>query len=183
MNRIVIIFTAIIFFTLTGFNYKAQNTEWIIVSSSVSFNIKNSVFTVYGKFGAVTGSIIFDAAKSYSNSIDVSLDSKSIDTDNTIRDRHLKKKEYFDVDTYPRIKMKALLFNKEKDGTFKGYFTLTLKNKTRDVVIPFTFTEIGDKGEFKGKFTINRLDYDVGESSMILADNLTITIKVNVEKK
>jgi len=182
MNRILKIL-AIVVLTLAGFASKSQNTEWSIVSSTVTFKIKNAGFTVDGKLGAVTGKIVFDAAKSYSNNIDVSIDSKSLNTNNSSRDGHLKKKEYFDVQTYPLINMKANLFGKEKDGTFKGYFKLSLKNTTKDLVIPFSFIETAGKATFKGIFTINRLDYGIGESSMILSDNTTITIQVNVVKK
>jgi len=183
MNKLVSILAVTILLTFTGFNYNAQNTEWKIVTSSVSFKIKNAGFTTDGKFGALTGTIIFDAAKSYSNSIDVSVDSKAINTGNGTRDVHLKKKEYFDIDTYPKINMKGASFAKAKDGTFKGYFKLTLKGKTKDVVVPFSFTEKDGKGLFKGAFTIDRLDYGVGENSMVLSDNATITIEVNVIKK
>ncbi len=182
MNRLLLII-CIAFLTLTGFTYQPQNTEWTIVSSTVSFKIKNAGFTIDGKFGVVTGTILFDAVKSYSNSIEATIDSKSVNTGNDTRDEHLKKKEYFDVDTYPKINMKATLFGKEKDGTYKGYFKLTLKNTTKDVVVPFSFTETDGKGVFKGMFTINRLDYGIGESSMILSDNTTITMEINVVKK
>jgi len=182
MNRsLIILFTTIL--TFTSFKFKAQNTEWTIVSSSVSFKIKNAGFTVDGKFGALTGTIIFDAAKSYSNSIDISIDSKLINTGNGTRDGHLKKKDYFDTDTYPKINMKGTSFAKQKDGTFKGFFKLTLKNKTMDVPVPFSFKESDGKGVFKGAFTVNRLDYGVGENSMVLSDNATITVEVNVVKK
>ncbi|MBA2610765.1 MAG: YceI family protein [Bacteroidetes bacterium] len=183
MNKLVSILAVTILFTLTGSKYSAQNTEWTIESSSVSFKIKNAGFTIDGKFGVLTGTIIFDAVKSYSNSIDVFIDSKSINTGNGTRDGHLKKKEYFDVDAYPKINIKGSCFAKEKDGTFKGYFKLTLKGKSKDVVVPFSFTEKDGKGIFKGAFTINRLDYGVGENSMVLSDNATITIEVNVIKK
>ncbi len=179
----VLLSAFISYFLLLGFTGKSQNTEWTIVSSNVSFKIKNAGFTIDGKFGAVNGTVIFEAAKSYSNSIDVTIDSKSVNTDNGTRDGHLKKKDYFDVDTYPKINMKASLFAKEKDGSFKGYFKLTLKNKTKDVVVPFSFTENNGKGLFKGTYIINRLDYGVGENSMILSDNATITIEMSVIKK
>ncbi len=182
MNRLVIII-GIVFFTLIGFTFRAQNNEWTQVSSTVSFKIKNAGFAIDGKFGVVTGTIFFDAAKNYSNSIDASIDSKSINTGNGKRDGHLKKKEYFDVDSYGKINMKATLFSKEKDGGYKGYFKLTLKNKTKDVLLPFSFNEADGKGVFKSVFTINRLDYGVGESSMILSDNATITMEINVVKK
>lgn len=72
---------------------------------------------------------------------------------------------------------------KKTDGSFRGYFKLTMKGKTKDVLVPFTFTEKGGKAMLKGTFTINRLDYGIGESSIILSDNAIIAIEVNAIKK
>ena len=127
--------------------------------------------------------IIFDASKGFGNSIDATIDAKSINTGNGTRDGHLKKVDYFDVVGFPTINMKAALFGKEVDGSFRGYFKLTMKGKTKDVLIPFTFTEKDGKATLKGTFTINRLDFGVGESSMILSNNATVTIEVNATKK
>ncbi len=168
---------------VSGFKLHAQNTEWTIISSSVTFKIKNAGFTIGGSFGNMKAKILFDAAKSYSNSIEATIDTKTINTDNSTRDGHLKKEEYFDATKYPVITLKANLFAKDPNGSFRGFFKLTIKNTTKDIVIPFTFTEKDGKGVFKGSFTINRLDYGVGTSSMILSDNVAVTVEANVSKK
>ncbi len=161
----------------------AQNTEWSVVTSTVTFKIKNAGFTVDGTFGGLKAKIMFDASKSFSNTIEASVEAKTLNTGSTGRDNHLKKEEYFGVDKHPTILLTASTFAKQPDGSFKGYFKLTVKNTTKDVLIPFTFTEKDGKGKFLGKFTIDRRDYGVGESSMILSDNVTILIDANVIKK
>ncbi|MBC7413150.1 MAG: YceI family protein [Bacteroidia bacterium] len=169
--------------TLITLSAQAQNTEWSITKSSVKFKIKNAGFNVDGSLGSLTGVIKFEETKTIGNNIDVTIDSKTLSTNNNKRDEHLRKAEYFDVAKYPKINMKAVLFTKEKDGTYKGFFKLILKDKTKDVVIPFTFKSTGITGIFKGTFTINRLDYGVGESSFILNDFATIIIELIVIKK
>lgn len=178
-----LIITSLFFFLLTAINGLAQNTEWTIASSTTSFKIKNAGFTVDGKFGPASGKIIFDDSKSSGNSIDVSIDSKTINTGNNTRDGHLKKDEYFDAEKFSKIVMKAVLFTKEANGTYKGFFKLTLKGKTKDIMVPFSFSQKDGKGKFKGSFTINRLDFGVGENSMVLSDNAIITIELNAIKK
>jgi polyisoprenoid-binding protein YceI len=180
--KFILFFTSVFFLALTSFTSNSQTSDWTITSSSVTFKIKNAGFTVDGKFGAVTGNISFDPNKT-TNLIEASIDAKSINTGNDTRDGHLKKKEYFDVATYTKISMKATSFSKEKDGTIKGYFKLTLKNKTSDIVVPISFTESNGKGQFKATFTINRLNYGIGKSSWILSDDATILIEANVVKK
>jgi polyisoprenoid-binding protein YceI len=183
MKRILKLIIILCGFALCSFYQKADNQEWMVTSSAVTFKIKNAGFTVDGKFGTVTAKIQFDPSKSYNNSIEATVNAASINTGNSSRDGHLKKKDYFDVEKYPTITLKATTFSKESNGGFKGFFKLSIKDKTKDVVIPFTFTENADKSAFKGSFKINRLDFGVGEKSMILSDNATIEITVNVIKK
>ncbi len=162
---------------------KSQNTEWQIASSSIKFKVKNAGFNVTGSFTGLTGKINFDAAKSYGNVIDVSIDSKSINTDNNSRDGHLKKEEYFNCEKFPKITMKSNVFSIEKDGKLKGYFKLTLKDKSKEFFIPFLFTEKDGKGIFSADFSINRLDYAVGKSSLMLSDNVNLIVEIVVVKK
>jgi polyisoprenoid-binding protein YceI len=48
----------------------AQNQAWTIISSNVTFKIKNAGFTVNGTFEGLTGNIIFDSAKTSGNKIE-----------------------------------------------------------------------------------------------------------------
>jgi polyisoprenoid-binding protein YceI len=61
-------------------------------------------------------------------------------------------------------------------------FDLTIKNKTKSVKVPFTFTESGNEGTFKGDFTIDRTEFGVGEASRLLSSDAKISIKLNVKK-
>ena len=166
-------------FSVTAF---AQNAEWRIISSTVNFKIKNAGFSVNGKFGPVKGKINFDRTSLTGNFIDVTIDAGLIDTDNKTRDKHLKKEDYFFIEKYPSIKMKATLFSKENDGTYKGFFKLTIKDQIKDVIVPFTFKEANGKANFTGSFQIDRLDYKVGSSSFLLSNAVLLNINVDVEK-
>ena len=172
--------TLCMFLVLVGF---AQNQQWAVVSSNVTFKIKNAGFTVDGKFGSVTGSIQFDATKTSSNKIEASIDANTIDTDNSTRNGHLKKEEYFYVDKFPKISISTTTITKETNGQFKGLFTLSIKGISKVVPVLFTVTEQQGKTKFVGSFTINRLDYTVGSSSFILSDDVTINIDVTCVKK
>ena len=183
MKKIRSIIFGVLCVFMLAHNSFSQNTEWTVNSATVKFKIKNAGFIVDGAFTGLTAKISFDETKSYGNFIEATVDSKSINTGNGSRDGHLKKAEYFDVEKYPKITMKATVFSKEKDGTYKGYFKITMKDKSKDLFVPFTFSEKDGKTNFKGSFTINRLDFTVGESSMILSNNVTLFLEVNAIKK
>ncbi|HXU26622.1 MAG TPA: YceI family protein [Bacteroidia bacterium] len=172
--------TLFLLLVLVGFT---QNQQWTIVSSNITFKIKNAGFTVNGKFGNATGSIQFDATKVSGNKIEANIDANTINTDNSTRDGHLKKEEYFSADKFPKINMSTTTITKETNGQFKGLFILTIKGISKIVPVLFTVTEQESKAKFAGSFTINRLDYTVGSSSFILSDNVTINIDITCVKK
>jgi len=175
-------FLSIIFISLTLIGI-AQSQPWSVVSSNITFKIKNAGFTVNGKFSGLTATIQFDVVKNIGNKIEANIDANTVNTDNSARDTHLKKEEYFSVDKFPKINMIASSLTKEAEAKYKGLFNLTIKGVSKIVPITFTFTEGVGKAKFIGSFTINRLDFQVGSSSLILSDNVTINIEINCTKK
>lgn len=167
----------------SGFRPVNAPKESTVKSSSVKFKIKNAGFTVEGALGDLKAKIQFDAAELGSSSIDATVSTKTINTGNGTRDGHLRAEKYFDAGKYPLISLKSNSFTKQGNDGYIGRFRLTIKKITKDVAIPFTYTENNGSGSFKGSFTINRQDYGIGSSSMIMADNVTIMIEVNTTKR
>ncbi len=164
---------------VTGF---AQNQLWNVTNYAVTFKIKNAGLTVDGSFKGLDATINFDAAKGFGNKIEASIDVQTINTSINARDNHLKKEEYFNAGKFPKITMKATSFSKEADGKFKGFFTLTIKGTSNTVPVTFSFTETDGKAKLTGSFKINRLDYKVGDSSWVLANDVTVNIAIDVTK-
>jgi polyisoprenoid-binding protein YceI len=156
--------------------------QWKAKDAAVTFKIKNAGFTVDGKFGMVTANVAFDTENFAKGTIEASLEAKTINTDNETRDNHLRKPEYFDVTKFPQISIKSKKIAKLAGNNYEGVFDLMLKGVSKEVKIPFSYTESGASASFKGEFTINRLDFGVGKSSWILSDNATIKIVLNVNQ-
>jgi polyisoprenoid-binding protein YceI len=179
MKKAILLFL-IISLSLSG---KAQNQTWNIVSSTISFKIKNAGFTVNGSFKGLDGTIEFDPAKNTGNKIEVSIDAKTIETGINLRDEHLRKEDYFSADKFPKISMRANAFTKTADGKFSALFTLSLKGTSTTLPLLFSFSGQDGKAIFTGTFKINRLDYHIGSSSIIMSDDVTISIELNCLKK
>ncbi len=160
--------------------YVVSAIPWKVKSSAITFKIKNAGMTVDGSFTGLEADINFNPLKPEEASIKASVNSKSVNTGNNMRDEHLSKPEYFDVAKFPKITLQSSKIEKTGPITYKGTFKLTVKNVTKEVIIPFTFMKIPEKTEFKGSFSINRKDYGVGESSMTLSDNATISLDIIV---
>ena len=78
--------------------------------------------------------------------------------------------------------MKSVSIKHNNGSNYTGTFNLTIKDKTNQVQIPFTYSENGNTANFKGSFKIKRSDYGVGGKSMVMSDDVTISIDVSTSK-
>lgn len=159
---------------------RAQQYKPTDQGSAIDFQIKNFGFNTNGSFSGLDGTISWDAKDPAKAAFDVSIGSATINTDNNMRDDHLRKDTYFDVTKYPRIRMVSTSISKKGDHyTFHG--KLTIKSTTKDVEFPFIATPMGEDYIFKGEFTINRKDFGVGGSSPI-SNDLKVSLTVLAKK-
>jgi polyisoprenoid-binding protein YceI len=145
--------------------------------SSVHFSIRNFGFKVGGTLDAPDGDMLFspgDLSKSYFH---VTIKSASVNTDNNSRDEHLRESDYFDVKNYPVISFVSDNIRATGTNGFEAIGRLTIKNKNKEIRLPFTAEKKGNGWLFTGSFTMNRRDYDVGGSST-LSNDLSVDIKV-----
>lgn len=159
---------------------RAQN--WEVKSAAVAFRIKNAGLTVKGAFGGFKGTINFSPASLATAELRGSVDATAISTGITMRDNHLKKDEYFDIEKYPQITMVSRKIVKTDKG-YSGLFDIKIKGVTKQATIPFTFVENGKTATLNATFDINRLDYGVGGKSFVMSNTATVTIDLSVEKK
>lgn len=159
----------------------AQN--WKPVTAGVNFKMKMLGTSVNGNFKGFSGILKFDANDLANSSLTGTVDASTVDTDNNLRNRHIREKEeFFNVVKYPKVKMKTTKIEKEGNN-YVGYFDLTMKETTKNVKIPFIFKQEGDKATFQGSTVINRRDWKVGGGTFGMGDNVTFTITVNVVKE
>ena len=154
--------------------------NWKLISSAVTFKIKHAGLVVNGSLAGTQTDINFDPANPIQSSIVAFLETGTIETGIALRNKHLRKEQYLHVDKYPRITMRSTKIEKTGTRTYLGYFDLTIKETTKNILVPFTFTENASGGDFKGQFTINRLEYKVGESSWLMDNEVQIFIQLNV---
>ncbi|HEX2606063.1 MAG TPA: YceI family protein [Flavisolibacter sp.] len=177
------VYILIIAFSLSlSVNTKAQQLTPVDKESKVSFSIKNFGIATGGTFKGLQGRINFSPANLTMASIDVSVDASSVDTDVDSRDNHLRKEEYFNVAKYPRLSFVSTKIEKSgNSNTYKVYGKLTIKGTTKDINFPFTATPQANGYVFSGDFKVNRRDFNVGGSSFVLGDNVTISLQVSAK--
>jgi polyisoprenoid-binding protein YceI len=162
---------------VVGQQYKATDE-----GSSIKFRIKNFGLETGGSFTGLDGTISFDPNDLTKDSIDLSVDAGTINTDNNMRDNHLKKEDYFDVQNYPRIRFVSTRVTVDNNAHFTVTGKLTIKNTTQEISIPFTATPKNEGYIFTGEFRINRKDFKVGGSSTI-SNGLTVQFSIFAKKQ
>lgn len=170
-------FFALIALTLTISVAHAQ-TKHMLTKATVEFKLKNMGFNTGGVIEKVEADINFSKDKPEASTITATADANSINTDNDMRDGHLKKPEYFDVAKYPKITMKSVSFKSKGGNNFIGVFNVTIKDKTKALEVPFTYVGTGNTADFKGTFKLNRLDFGVGGKSAMMGDEITVELNI-----
>lgn len=150
--------------------------------SVVQFSIKNFGISVSGTLTGLEGIILFDPAHPEQASFNVSIPSASVNTDNELRDSHLKNETYFDAVHYPLITFVSTRVTSGQHGLLNAFGNLTIKNHTREVLLPFTVVTTGNGYLFTGQFSINRKDFGIGGTS-IIGDSATIHLSVYASNK
>ncbi|MDB5131268.1 MAG: hypothetical protein JWR02_1017 [Mucilaginibacter sp.] len=152
-----------------------------VTRSSITFRIKNLGINTTGTISGLQADIRFNPANLSSSSIEASVDANTINTDNPDRDDHLKSDAFFDTAHYPKITMKSVSLKHRSGNNYTGQFNLTIKGRVKTVEIPFSCVQKGNAMAFKSSFKLNRLDFGVGENSMILSNDVTVNIDAELE--
>lgn len=178
MKKITVLLAAIVLVT----GVYAQQYAPVTESSTVGFAIKNLGFNVHGSFSGLKGRISFDPAHPEHSSFDMVLDANTVNTDNNMRDNHLRSEDFFDVKNYPQITFVSTKVAKgSKAGTFFMEGNLTIKKISQPISFPFTVTPTNDGYRMEGEFETKRKPFTVGKSSTI-SDKLTVSLNVLARK-
>ena len=126
-------------------------TKWAIdpTHSEVQFKIKHLVIsTVTGSFKSFQGTMQSEGDSFDNAQVEFALEVDSIDTNQEMRDGHLKGEEFFDAAKYPTIKFESTSFVKESGDTYKLTGNLTMKDVTKPVTLDVEYG--GQAADFYG---------------------------------
>lgn len=191
MKKIFILFLSVLAFTFS----QGQSWDVDFAHSSVNFSVNHFFTPVTGKFNTFSGNLSFDVENPVNSVVDFTAEVASVSTQEEKRDKHLQSGDFFDAKKFPTMKFVANKVEKTGDKTYKAYGKLTIKDVTKDVVIPFVVLGIGDhpmkKGNemigIKSEFTLNRNDYGVGTGSwaatMVVGDEVDVKIIFEASRK
>jgi len=132
--------------------------------ANVEFAVRHlMISTVKGRFGDIAGAITLDPENPTSASVDVTLQTASIDTRQEQRDAHLRSGDFFDAEKWPTIKFHGNRVVGDTDSEFQLFGDLTIRDVTRPVILDVTKegVKFAAKGELgSGAVTLLRRAQD-----------------------
>lgn len=165
--------------------------KWTIdqAHSELTFSVRHLISRVRGDFKQWSGVILADPNDWNTATVEVAIQTASINTNNERRDAHLRTGDFFEAEKHPTITFKSTKVERRGDTiTVNG--NLTIRGVTKPVVLTGKFNGMTKTKEgkmragFEASTTINRMDYGVQWNraaeggGMVLGDDVKIEINI-----
>ena len=174
---------------LIGLSGNLHATEYKIDTAGahafIQFKIKHLGYSwLHGRFDDFEGRFSYDPKKPEDSDVTVEIDTASVNSNHAERDKHLRGKDFLNVDKYPKAKFVSTSFTPKGDGKAELKGKLTLHGVTRDITIDVS--EIGGGkdpwGGYRQGFTGTTefalkdfgIDFDLGPASRTVQMTLDI---------
>lgn len=160
-------------FLLTGIANAQDTTN--VDTYKIAFFSKDAS----GVFKDMKGEIV-TSGDDVPTAFDLSIQTASINTGNGVQNKHAKSSEWFHSEKYPNITFTSEEIVTNDEGVFaKG--ELFLHGVSKKVTLPLTITTNETNHVYKTKFTVDRVDYQLGPKSKV-SPSIKIIAAVTIKK-
>ena len=165
--------------------------------STVEFSVRHMmVTTVKGQFQKVKGTVELDEKDPNKSTVEVSIETASIDTREAKRDAHLKSADFFDAAKFPALTFKSTKIEKAGKGKFKVTGDLTMHGVTKSVVLAVEGPSASIKDPFgrtvRGVMATGKLDRKdwgmiwnkaLDSGGMVVSDEVKLDINAELAER
>ena len=138
-------------------------TKLVADKSQIVFVTKQMGVPVEGTFKKFDAQVAFDPKKPEGGTVALQIDTGSAGFGIPMSDAELPKAPWFDAAHFPQASFQSSAIKALGDGRFEMAGKLTLKGTARAVTVPVSITAAGGFAVATGSFTIQRLDFKVGD--------------------
>lgn len=147
-------------------------------ASRLDFVSKQMGAPVRGSFNRFDGDIVVNEKNPGNSRAAVTIHMDGIDAGSDDANVEVRRKPWFDVKNHPRAEFVSTSVTPMGNNQFRVAGKVTIKGVTRDVAVPISARKEKDGWWFEGRFTLNRLDFNIGEGAW--ADVSTVANAVEV---
>ena len=154
--------------------------------SEVSFSVRHlAISKVRGTFESFSASAV-SAENPLESTLVASIDVSSVNTNNEMRDGHLRTSDFFAIDEFPTMEFVSTAIRTEGDDVILIDGDFTLRGVTKQITLKGEFGGITTDGYGQVKAgasastKINRLDYGVNWNAALEAGGLTLGNEVTI---
>ncbi len=158
-------------------------------ASSLTFSASQVGAVVNGRLPDWTGDIVLDPAALAAAHIDIRIDMRPVTTNNRDVDSLLRGGNFLDVQKFPQARFVSSSIVAKGGARYEAAGRLTIRDVTRDMVLPFTLAIADDpasagrlRATARGRLTLKRLDFGVGQNEWAATGQVAneVTVDVNV---
>ena len=150
--------------------------------SSVKFSYKQMGVGMDGHFAKFSPQISFDPAKPELTKASIEVDLLSIDTGSGEADQEVVGKPWFNTSAFPKAIFVAKQVKQTAPNVYEVLGSLSIKGRSRDVKFDLMHKPQGKVGVLTGSFTMQRVDYAIGEGSWskfdVVANDVVVSFQI-----
>ena len=166
-----------------------QSADYVIDTKGahafIQFRVNHLGFSwLYGRFNNFEGTFSYDADDLAASSIQLTIDTRSVDSNHAERDLHLRDEDFLNTSRYPEATFKSTRVEATDDGRIALHGELTLNGVTKALVIdaekmgegkdPWGGYRAGFSGTTKFALKDFNINYDLGPAATHVYLDLTV---------
>lgn len=152
--------------------------------STVGFTVRHFFTKVPGVFGRTSGTIRVDRDNLENSSVEATIDVRSVNTREQKRDAHLLNKDFFLAEQFPSMTFKSKSWKKTGPDTFDVTGDLTIKDKTKEVVLKVKSLGFGPGSRgaqlsgWEATTKLDRRDFGIDYGQGVVGNDVDVSIDI-----
>jgi polyisoprenoid-binding protein YceI len=162
--------------------------ELDLTHSSINFSVRHMVVSkVRGRFNRWSGTMSVDECACNTSSVDVKIETASIDTGDATRDGHLRSEDFLSAAKFPAMTFRSTNIERIAHNQLKMSGELTIRGITRPVVLdveaggrvrdPKGLQRVG----FTARCSIDRKDFGITINTVLDVGGVVIGDRIEIE--
>lgn len=160
--------------------------NWLVdmSKSRLGFQAIQAGKTFDGTFESWSATIAFDPADLPGSKVAVLVDTTKISTGDPQRDANLPTPNWFGAENFPKAFFNSESFKSTGENAYEAAGTLTVRDATETITLPFTLKIEGDMAVMSGRAAVMRSNFGIGKGvpAEMVGEDVTVIVEVTAKR-